>query len=95
MGCHLRTHGMVFVGISVQAAINAAVNAEHQAEMNWLAMQVGEREFIPMRHMREIVENRFIPREDERRNGVARDAWSNAIWADQHREAYRYRVVQL
>jgi len=95
VGCHLQTHGMVFVGASIQAAITNAINAEHQAEMNWLAMQVGEREHIPMLNLRSMVDSRFITREDERRDGVARDSWSNTVWGDRNREIHRCRVVQL
>jgi len=96
VACHLRTHGMIFVGVSIHTALTAAINAERQAEMNWLAMQVGERETIGMRDMREAIDNRFLPRPDEVRQGVPRGAWGvQTVWADQNREVLRHRVVQL
>jgi L-fuculose-phosphate aldolase len=96
VGCHLRTHGMVFVGLDIQKAVTVAVNAERQAEMNWLAMQVGERESIGMRDLRDAVDARFVPRGDEVRQGVPRGAWNvQTVWADENREVYRHRVVQL
>ncbi|MBI2986437.1 MAG: class II aldolase/adducin family protein [Deltaproteobacteria bacterium] len=96
VGCHLRNHGVVIVGIDVQEAVAAAVNAEHQAEMNWLAMQAGEREEIPERYMRRSIERRFVRREKEKHEGIERDNWGNLFtWADQDREVVRFRRVQL
>ena len=96
VGCHLRTHGMVFVGADVHSAGSVAVNAEHQAEMNWLAMQVGERETIPMLFMRGGVDRRASGGGDEgSRDGVHPSGRSNVVWADQNREVLRYRCVQL
>jgi L-ribulose-5-phosphate 4-epimerase len=96
VGCHLQNHGVVIVGISIQEAVLTAIRAEHQAELNWLAMQAGEREQIPMRTMRSFVENRFVPKEAEKRGGITRDNWSNQMkWADQDPEVLRFRCVQL
>jgi L-ribulose-5-phosphate 4-epimerase len=95
VGCHLRTHGMVFVGSDVHTAASVAKNAEHQAEMNWLAMQVGDRETIPMLFMRGQVEGRANGNEESSRDGVYPSGRTNEVWADQNREVLRKRVVQL
>jgi L-ribulose-5-phosphate 4-epimerase len=96
VGCHLQNHGVVIVGISVQEAVLTAMRAEHQAELNWLAMQAGEREQIPMRTLWPSLEKRFVPKEAEKRGGITRDNWSNQMkWADQDPEVLRVRCVQL
>jgi L-ribulose-5-phosphate 4-epimerase len=96
VGCHLQNHGVVIVGITIQEAVLTAIRAEHQAELNWLAMQAGEREQIPMGTLRPFVEKRFIPKEAEKRGGITRDNWTNQMkWADQDPEVLRFRCVQL
>jgi L-ribulose-5-phosphate 4-epimerase len=96
VGCHLQNHGVVIVGITVQEAVLTAIRAEHQAELNWLAMQAGEREQIPMKTLRPFVEKRFVPKEAEKRGGITRDNWTNQMkWADQDPEVLRFRCVQL
>ncbi|MGH7845558.1 MAG: class II aldolase/adducin family protein [Candidatus Binatia bacterium] len=96
VGCHLQNHGVVIVGITVQEAVLTAIRAEHQAELNWLAMQAGEREQLPMSILRPIVEKRFVPKEAEKRGGITRDNWSNQMkWADQDPDVLRIRCVQL
>jgi L-ribulose-5-phosphate 4-epimerase len=96
VGCHLQNHGVVIVAISVQEAVLTAIRAEHQAELNWMAMQAGEREQIPMQTLRPALENRFVPKEPEKRGGITRDNWSNQMkWADQDPEVLRFRCVQL
>jgi L-fuculose-phosphate aldolase len=96
VGCHLQNHGVVIVAISIQEAVLTAIRAEHQAELNWLAMQVGEREQIPIETLRPSIEKRFVPKEAEKRGGITRDNWSNQMkWADQDPEVLRFRCVQL
>ena len=99
-GCHLRTHGMVFVGRDAISAVQTAINAEHQAEMNWLAMQVGERETVPMVFMRSYVDERASRKPEApvyrgSPDGVYPSGRSNILWADENREVLRYRCVQL
>ena len=96
IGCHLQNHGVVIVGITIQEAVLTAIRAEHQAELNWLAMQAGEREQIPMQTLRPFVEKRFVPKEAEKRGGITRDNWTNQMkWADQDPAVLRFRCVQL
>lgn len=45
--CHLRNHGIVTVGASVEEAVMRAINLEKQAELNFLASQIGEVNAIP------------------------------------------------
>ena len=94
-GCHLRTHGMVFVGRDAISAVQTATDAEHQAEMNWLAMQVGERETVGMRDMQSYIDERARRTPEVPRDGVYPSGRSNLLWADENREVLRYRCVQL
>ena len=41
VACHLKGHGMVFVGTTVSKAMLAAADAEEQAELTWRAMLLG------------------------------------------------------
>lgn len=88
VGVHLRTHGMVFAGPNVETVIMDAVQTEWQAEVNWLAMQIGDPATIPMLFMRPFVERRSPD--------IVPDAWDNFYkWADEHPESARYRVVHV
>ena len=88
IGVHLRTHGMVFAGPNLQTATVEAIHTEYQAEINWLAMQIGDPKAIPMLFMRPTLERRGP--------GNVPDAWENYYkWVDDHPESARYRVVHL
>lgn len=95
IACHLRTHGMVFVGVSVERAVGAAVRAEHLAEMTWRAMLIGTPATIPMYFLRETFNSLFQPEEEVWRDGVERGTWRNQVWLDEHPEVARHRGVQL
>jgi L-ribulose-5-phosphate 4-epimerase len=97
VACHLRTHGMVFVGANIERALSAAADAEHQAELTWRAMLIGTPEALPMVFMRGDVERRYTLEETawDRRDGAARDDWGNLVWLDEHLAAGRERSVQL
>jgi L-ribulose-5-phosphate 4-epimerase len=45
--CHLRNHGIVVVGTSIEEAVLRAINLERQAELNYLALQLGDVKAIP------------------------------------------------
>ena len=85
--CHLRTHGMVFAAGSLQAAILAAVDLEYQAELTYLASQIGAPNTIPPLYTRQNLERR--------RAGQAGNAWSYYQWLDENPHANRARQVQL
>ncbi len=94
IACHLRNHGMVFVGPTVSRAVITAADAEQQAELTWRAMLMGVPETISMMYLRDDVERRFVStREEEVREGVARGEWGNQIWLDEHRDAAGERRV--
>jgi ribulose-5-phosphate 4-epimerase/fuculose-1-phosphate aldolase len=97
VACHLRTHGMLFVGASVERALMAAAEAEGQAEVTWLASVAGAPEAMPLIFMRGEVERRYTLEETawDRRDGAARDDWANLAWVDEHQEARRERGIQL
>ena len=88
LGVHLRDHGMVFAAPNLQTAVIDAIHTEYQAELTWLAMQIGAPETVPMLFMRPAIERRGpdnVP-----------DAWENFYkWADQHPESARERVVHV
>lgn len=95
IACHLRTHGMVFVGVNLERAVLSAVDAEHLAEMTWRAMQVGTPEVIPLTFMRSEVEKLFTSDKEEVRDGVARGEWANHVWLDQNPHAATKPEIQL
>jgi ribulose-5-phosphate 4-epimerase/fuculose-1-phosphate aldolase len=95
VACHLRNHGMVFVGSSVERALLASVNGEYLAEMTWHAMLLGDPATIPFEYMRVEVEQRSLPSREPVRDGVARGEWDNHVWADQHRESARIRDTRF
>lgn len=45
--CHLRNHGVVVVGRSIEEAVYRSVNLERQAELNFIALQIGTPKAIP------------------------------------------------
>ncbi len=95
VACHLRTHGMVFVGLNVERAVLAAADAEHLAEMTWRAMLIGTPEPMPMEYMRNDVEKRFTQAGEDVRDGVARGEWAIHEWVDQNPETAWSRGIQL
>ncbi len=96
VGCHLRNHGIVIVGFDVRRAVEAAVYAEHQAELNWLAMQAGGREEIPLRFLQPSIDKRFSSKGKEKREGVERDTWGNLFTlVDEDPEMIRFRRIQF
>ena len=95
VACHLRTHGMIFVGLNVERAVLAAADAEHLAEMTWRAMPIGTPVPMPMEYMRDDVEKRFTLAEEDVRDGVARGEWANHEWVDQNPDAAWSRGIQL
>ncbi len=95
VACHLRNQGMVFLGTNVERAVRTAVDAESTAELTWRAMLIGTPETVPMIYMRDEVEGRFVPSEDEVRDGVPRGEWGNHVWLDENLDAARNRGIQL
>ena len=95
VACHLRNHGMVFVGSSVERGLLASVNGEYLAEMTWRVMQLGTPATIPFEYLRSEVEQRSLPSREPMRDGVARGEWDNHIWADQHRDSARIRDTRF
>ena len=88
LGVHLRDHGMVFAGPNLETAILDAIHTEYQAEITWLAMQIGDPQTIPMLSLRPSVESRG--------SDVVPDAWESYYkWVDQHPESARERVVHV
>ncbi len=95
VACHLRNHGMVFVGTTVSKAVLAAADAEQMAELTWQAMLVGTPEVIPTAVMRADIDGRFAPPTPDVRDGVARGEWGNQVWLDEHPDASFERGVWL
>ena len=95
VACHLRNHGMVFVGTTVSKAILGAADAEQQAELTWQAMLAGTPEVIPAEVMRGDIDGRFAPPAPDVRDGVARGEWGNQVWLDEHPDASYERGVWL
>ena len=91
MACHLRTHGIVVVGANMEQALMAAAQAEHEAEMTWHAMLVGDPETIPMMAMGGTLDDDVGDRQDE----VSKEDWQNHLWVDEHLHAVRNRGVQF
>ena len=88
IGVHLRTHGMVFAAPNLETATIEAIHTEYQAEITWLAMQIGDPQTIPMLFMRPSVERRG--------QGNVPGAWNDYYkWIDEHVESSRYRVVHV
>ncbi|PKB64295.1 MAG: hypothetical protein BZY82_11520 [SAR202 cluster bacterium Io17-Chloro-G3] len=85
--CHLRTHGMVFAAGSIEAATCAAIDIEAQAEMNFLASQIGKPNAIPKLFMREALERRQA--------GGVGNQWSYYAWLDENLQDGRARQVQV
>ena len=95
VACHLRNHGMVFVGTTVSKAVLGAADAEQQAELTWQAMLAGTPEVIPAEVMRGDIDGRFAPPQPDVRDGVARGEWGNQVWLDEHPDASYERGVWL
>jgi ribulose-5-phosphate 4-epimerase/fuculose-1-phosphate aldolase len=93
--CHLRTHGMVFVGPSLDRALISARNAEQQAMMTWHALVAGTPETIPMIFMREELERGPGPTQWEAREGALLEDWAGFQWMDEHPEVREERGVQF
>ena len=97
VACHLRTHGMVFVGRSVERAVMAAAHAEYQAEVTWHGMLAGGPETIPTIFMRDAIDQRYSGQAGawDRREGAARRDWADQAWVDEHPDAVRDRGIQF
>ncbi len=96
IACHLRNHGMVFVGPTIARALITAADAEEQAEITWRAMLMGTPQTIQMRFLRDEVERRSVAtREEERGDGVRHGEWANHVWLDENRDAIGERRVIL
>ena len=97
VACHLRTHGMVFVGRNVEKAVMAAANAEYQAEVTWHAMLVGTPDTVPMIDMRDAIDQRFSGQAGawDNREGAVRRDWADQAWVDQNPEVVRDRGIQF
>jgi len=54
--CLLSHHGMIALGVSLDAALALAVEVESLAEMYWRALQLGEPASLPADEMREVLE---------------------------------------
>ena len=87
IGVHLRTHGMLFAAPNLETATVEAIHAEYQAELTWLAMQIGEPKTIPKLLLR--------PRLERRGPDYVPETWEYYKWLDAHPESARYRVVQV
>ena len=95
VACHLRNHGMVFVGTTVSKATLAAADAEEQAELTWKAMLLRAPEAIPMRYLASEVKKRWETPKPDVRDGVPRGEWGNQEWLDEHRDASWERGITL
>ncbi len=95
VACHLKGHGMVFVGSTVSKSMLAAADAEEQAEVTWRAMLAGSPETIGMEYLENDVAKRWEPPRPDVRDGVARGEWGNQEWLDAHRDASYARGVSL
>ena len=95
VACHLKGHGMVFVGTTVSKAMLAAADAEEQAELTWRAMLLGTPEAIEMRYLESDAAKRWETPKADVRDGVARGEWGNQEWLDTHRDAAYVRGVNL
>lgn len=95
VACHLRGHGMVFVGTTVSKSMLAAADAEEQAELTWRAMLVGTPEWIEEEYLAADVAKRWEPPKPDVRDGVARGEWGNQEWLDEHRDAAYVRHTGL
>jgi L-ribulose-5-phosphate 4-epimerase len=95
VACHLRNHGMVFVGTTVSKSVLAAADAEEQAEITWLSMLAGTPEPIEMKYVEAEVAKRWEPPKPDVRDGVARGEWGNQEWLDDNRDAAWVRGISL
>lgn len=95
VACHLRNHGMVFVGTTVSKATLGAADAEEQAEVTWLAMAVSEPEAIEMKYLQVEVDKRWEEPKPDVRDGVARGEWGNQEWLDHNPDASWVRGITL
>ena len=95
VACHLRGHGMAFVGTTVSKSMLAAGDAEEQAELTWRAMLAGDPEAIEMRYLENDVAKRWEAPKPDVRDGVARGEWGNQQWLDEHRDASYVRGINL
>ena len=95
VACHLRNHGMVFVGTTVSKATLGAADAEEQAEVTWLAMAVSEPEAIEMKYLQVEVDKRWEEPKPDVRDGVARGEWGNQEWLDHNPDASWVRGIAL
>ncbi len=95
VACHLRNHGMVFVGTTVSKSMMGAADAEEQAEVTWLAMLAGTPESIEMKYVQAEVDKRWEPPKPDVRDGVARGEWGNQEWLDDNRDASWVRGISL
>lgn len=95
VACHLKGHGMAFVGTTVSKSMLAAADAEEQAEVTWRAMLAGRVETIGMEFLETDVAKRWEPPRPDVRDGVARGEWGNQEWLDVHRDASHVRGVNL
>ncbi len=95
VACHLRNHGMVFVGTTVSKAVLGAADAEEQAEITWRAMLLGTPEVIQTVYLQDEVAKRFDPPKPDVRDGVARGEWGNQEWLDDHTDASWVRGINL
>ncbi len=95
VACHLKGHGMVFVGTTLSKSVLAAADAEEQAEVTWRAMLAGRPETIEMEYLEASVAKRWEPLVPDVRDGVARGEWDNLEWLDDNRDASFVRGVNL
>ena len=95
VACHLKGHGMVFVGTTVSKAMLAAADAEEQAELTWRAMLLDTPEAIETRYLESDAARRWETPKADIRDGVARGEWGNQEWLDTHRDAAYIRGVNL
>ncbi len=87
IGVSMRTHGMLFAAPNLETATVEAIHTEVQAELTWLAMQIGKPKSISPLILRSRVESRgpdYIP-----------EAWEYYRWLDAHPDSAHYRVVQV
>jgi L-ribulose-5-phosphate 4-epimerase len=95
VACHLRNHGMVFVGTTVSKSVLGAADAEEQAEVTWLSMLAGTPEPIEMKYVENEVAKRWEPPKPDIRDGVARGEWGNQQWLDDNHDASWVRGISL
>lgn len=73
--CHLRGHGIVVVGRSVEEATLRAIEIEAQARLNWTAFQLGNPNPIPSESLSDFVAA-YVRSDEEKWPPAYKGAWN-------------------